>query len=271
MKKLIPFSYEDTEIRAVEIDGEPWLVAKDICDYFGVSNRNRLLQQVDSLDKGGTRLDTPGGTQEFTVINESGFYTVIFALNPNNARGISEEEKKDRYERVHKFRRWVTHEVLPAIRKHGGYLTPEATEKALADPDFIIQLATNLKAERARVASLTAHVTELEPKAEGYDSLLSSEGTFSLGDVAKILGIGRQTLFNRLRAEKVLISGGDMRNTPYQQYAKHFKVRAKTFTTDDGRSHITFKTYAKPSALPFIQRKLSLPPVQMPIPMGVSA
>ena len=81
MKNLIPFSYEDTEIRAVEIDGEPWLVAKDICDYFGVSNRNRLLQQVDSLDKGGTRLDTPGGTQEFTVINESGFYTVIFALN----------------------------------------------------------------------------------------------------------------------------------------------------------------------------------------------
>ena len=62
MKNLIPFSYEDTEIRAVEIDGEPWLVAKDICDYFGVSNRNRLLQQVDSLDKGGTRLDTPGGT-----------------------------------------------------------------------------------------------------------------------------------------------------------------------------------------------------------------
>ena len=61
MKNLIPFSYEDTEIRAVEIDGEPWLVAKDICDYFGVSNRNRLLQQVDSLDKGGTRLDTPGG------------------------------------------------------------------------------------------------------------------------------------------------------------------------------------------------------------------
>ena len=256
MIEIIPFAYQDSEVRTFTLDGQPWFVAADVVTILGVGRVQDSTRYLDEDEKGRCLVDTPSGEQVMITVNEPGLYSLILRSRKPEAK---------------QFKRWITHEVLPAIRKHGGYLTPEATEKALSDPDFIIRLATNLKAERARVASLTAHVTELEPKAEGYDSLLSSEGTFSLGDVAKILGIGRQTLFNQLRAEKVLISGGDMRNTPYQHYAKHFKVRAKTFTTDDGRSHVTFKTYAKPSALPFIQRKLSLPPVQMPIPMGETA
>ena len=257
MKNPIPFSYEDIEIRAVEIDGEPWLVAKDICDYFGVSNRNRLLQQVDSLDKGGTRLDTPGGTQEFTVINESGFYTVIFALNPNNARGISEEEKKNRYERVHKFRRWVTHEVLPSIRKTGQYSAitfDKQIPKTL--PEALHAYAREIEAREA----LEAYAREIEPKADAYDHFLSGDGTYSVGAAAKILGLSQNKLFAELRNAGILIAKGHMRNTPYQQYMHHFQVKAYDYTRTDGTVGTSYTTTVQPSGLAFIERKLGMIP-----------
>ena len=84
--EMIPFTYQDSPVRTVLVDGEPWFVAKDVCDHFGVTNRNRVMQYVDDEDKGGTQIDTPGGRQNITTVNESGLYTLLFHLQPSKAR-----------------------------------------------------------------------------------------------------------------------------------------------------------------------------------------
>ena len=132
MNALIPFHYEGSSVRVLTgDDGQPWFVVKDVCDYFGVTNRNRVMQHVDAEDKGGTQMNTPGGIQEIATINESGLYTLLFHLTPTRARGLSDEEIEQKTALVRSFRRWVTHEVLPSIRRHGVYATPALTGPAL--------------------------------------------------------------------------------------------------------------------------------------------
>lgn len=125
------------KLRTVEINGEPWLVGKDVARALGYKDTiNALKSHVDEEDKkGGWRITTPSGTQEMTIINESGLYSLVLSSKLPTAK---------------KFKRWVTAEVLPSIRKHGAYMTPDAIEKVLYNPDFIIQLATDLKKERAK-------------------------------------------------------------------------------------------------------------------------
>ena len=132
MNKLQIFkSSEFGQVRTVTIDGEPWLVGKDIATALGYTNtRKALNDHVDDEDKGVTKCDTLGGAQEMTIINESGLYSLVLSSKLPTAK---------------KFKHWVTSEVLPAIRKHGGYLTPEKIEEALLNPDTIIRLATELK------------------------------------------------------------------------------------------------------------------------------
>lgn len=117
--------FENSEfgsVRVVMKNEEPWFVVSDVCKYFGVSNRNRVMQSVDPEDKGGTQMDTPGGKQDVAVVNESGLYSVLFALQPSKARGVTDDYIEERQKKLRKFKRWVTSEVLPSIRKHGGYL-----------------------------------------------------------------------------------------------------------------------------------------------------
>ena len=136
------------EVRTVVKDNEPWFVAADVCEFFGVTNRNRVLQNLDEDEKGGTQIDTPGGVQTVTIINEAGLYTLLFYLQPTKARGVSDEYIATRCEQLRKYKRWITHEVIPSIRKHGAYITTEAAEKIMSDPDSWIKLLTALKEER---------------------------------------------------------------------------------------------------------------------------
>ena len=149
-------------------------------------------------------------------------------------------------------------EVLPTIRQRGGYLTPEAAEEALTDPDFIIRLATDLKRARAEREAMAAYAQELEPKAANYDRFLSGDGTYSIGAVAKILGRSQNKLFDELRNAGVLIAKGAMRNTPYQKYMHHFTVRAYDYTRSDGTAGTSYTTRVQPSGLAFIQAKLGI-------------
>ena len=128
----------------------------DVCRYFGVSNRNRIMQNVDAEDKGGTQMDTPGGVQTVSIVNESGLYSVLFALQPTKARGVSKEHIEERQKKLHGFKRWITHEVIPSIRKHGVYATEATIDKIIDDPDFGIHLLQQLKAERAQKKALEA-------------------------------------------------------------------------------------------------------------------
>lgn len=150
------------EVRTVMRDGEPWFVAADVCEFFGVTNRNRVLQNLDDDEKGGTQIDTPGGTQTMTIINEAGLYSLLFYLQPTKARGISDEQIAERCELLRKYKRWITHEVIPSIRKHGAYLTAETAERLMADPDFQIKLLTRLRDEQEGRRIAEAKVEELE-------------------------------------------------------------------------------------------------------------
>ena len=145
------------QIRTVVIENEPYFVGKDVAGVLGYSNsRKALADHVDDEDKGVTKCDTLGGKQDLQVINESGVYSLVFGSKLPTAK---------------KFKRWVTSEVLPAIRKHGGYLTPEKVEEVLLNPDTIITLATNLKAEQEKRKAAELQIEADRPKVVFADSV----------------------------------------------------------------------------------------------------
>ncbi|WP_368921752.1 BRO family protein, partial [Corynebacterium striatum] len=181
-----PFDFQGHEVRVLVDDGEPRWVASDVAKVLGYAAAKDMTRMLDADEKGRQIVPTLGGEQEMTVITEAGLYACIL---------------KSRVPAAREFKRWVTHEVLPSIRKRGGYLTPEAAEQALTDPDFIIRLATDLKAERAKVA-------ELEPAAKSWTYLAAPGGDYSVAGAAKTLSrdpnisIGRNKLFDFMREQR---------------------------------------------------------------------
>ncbi|MDR1207865.1 MAG: hypothetical protein LBJ89_00775 [Holosporales bacterium] len=147
-KGLQALLYDGTEIRTVQINGEIWWVAKDVCEVFGETNRNRAMQQLDEDERGYTPITTTSGVQQMAIVNEPGLYSMLFAMQPSEARGVSKEYITNREETLRQFTRWVTHEVLPQIRKHGEYVASSKIDDILNDPDAWIKLLTNLKEER---------------------------------------------------------------------------------------------------------------------------
>ena len=175
---VIPFDYKGNSVRVIDHDGEPWLVAADVCGVLTIANPRDALARLDPDEKGVGTTDTLGGMQRMAIISEAGVYTLAMTSRKPQAKP---------------FVRWLSHEVIPSIRKRGGYLTPEAIEKTLTDPDFIIRLATELKAERAKVA-------ELQPKADYVDAYVADEDLRLLRNVAKSIGVPEGVLRDALVA-----------------------------------------------------------------------
>lgn len=251
------FHFEEQQVRTKTIEGEPWFVLKDVCEVLGISNpadqKKRLdLQDIDSI----YTLTADGKRRKVSAVNESGLYDVILDSRKPQAK---------------RFRRWVTSEVLPSIRKHGGYLTETKIEEALLNPDVLIQLAQNLKdeqekrviaeAERAAAEALKDKVEAknkaLAPKAKSYEKLVESDGAFDYNRVAKNIGLGRNTMLAALRDRDVLMDGGDLHNVPYQKYMKHFEVKIHHGVTEYGREFTGYKVRVKPSGVAFILNKLA--------------
>lgn len=222
-------------VRTATIDGEPYFVGKDVADILGYSNaRKALIDHVDEEDKGVTKCDTPGGTQSLTVINESGLYSLILSSKMPNAK---------------KFKRWVTAEILPSVRKHGGYLTPQKIEEVLMDPDTIIKLATDLKMEREKRKALEIKVEQDKPKTIFADAVNASDTSILVGDLAKLIcqngvNIGQKRLFEWLRQNNYLIKSGSSRNMPQQRYVEQglFEVKERNVQNPDGSVRITRTT-----------------------------
>lgn len=180
MSALDLFAYEGHDIRAFLVNDEPHVVVSDVCDFFGVTNRNRVMREVDPEDKGGTQIDTPGGRQTVTTVNESGLYAILFALQPQKARGVDQDAIDAKMERVRKFKRWVTHDVLPQIRKTGRYNAPAG----ISFEEMTAQVIAGLQ---ERIEEAQARAKELESPARAWDSLSKAEGDFTISDSAKTL------------------------------------------------------------------------------------
>lgn len=172
MNDITIFAYENTNVRTIIEDGTPWFVASDIAKILGYRDAYNMTRRLDPDDKGTRSTSTPGGIQELTIINESGLYTAILGSEVEGAR---------------KFKRWVTSEVLPSIRKHGMYATPATIEDMIANPDIIIQLATTLKEERAARAKAEAELEAQRPVAALGKAIETAEGDLPPSTFGKIL------------------------------------------------------------------------------------
>lgn len=222
------------DVRAIACNGDPWFVAKDVCECLELGNPRSSLALLDEDEKGVHSVDTPGGKQEMTIVSEPGLYSLILRSRKPEAKA---------------FKRWVTHDVIPSIRKRGLYATPQTVEAMLADPDTAIKLLTSLKEERAKSAALAAKVEQDAPKVLFADSVAASRSSILIGDLAKLLvqngvKIGQNRLFVYLREKGFLIQSGSRKNTPTQRSMEMglFEVKEYLVHNPDGSTRTRFTT-----------------------------
>lgn len=222
------FDFRGASLRTLTDEaGEPWFVAKDVCDILGHSNVSMALDRLDDDERSKFNLGRQGETN---IVNEAGLYVLVLGSRKPEA---------------HEFKRWVTHEVLPSIRRHGAYATEATIDHILNDPDFGIKLLTNLKDERARRREAEKTIEAQKPKVLFADSVAASHSTILVGELAKILkgnGVdtGQNRLFQWMRDNGYLISrkGTDF-NMPTQKAMELglFFIKETNIQHSDG--HIT--------------------------------
>lgn len=223
-------------IRSVMVDDEPWFVGRDVASVLGYSNtKDALSKHVDGEDKLGSQIATSGQNRNMTIINESGLYSLILSSKLPSAK---------------KFKRWVTSDVLPSIRKHGLYANAETVEAMLADPDVAIRLLTNLKEERAKRAEVEAKLEQAHPKVIFADAVAASKTSILIGDLAKLIkqngrDMGQKRLFVWMRENGFLIKrkGADY-NSPTQRAMEMglFRVKETAITRPDGHTMVNKTT-----------------------------
>ncbi|AQZ45599.1 phage antirepressor [Paenibacillus larvae] len=232
MNQLQVFHFTGKDVRVVVKDGHPWWVAKDVSELLGFRMASDFTRTLDDDEKDTQIVRTPGGNQEVTIINESGLYSAIL---------------KSRKPEAKQFKRWVTHEVLPAIRKTGMY----AADELLDNPEFLIQAATKLKEEREVRRQLEAQVKSDRPKVLFADSVTASPTSILVGELAKMLkqngfDIGEKRLFEWMRKQGYLIKRkGTDRNIPTQRAMEMglFEIKETAVTHSDG--HVTINKTSK--------------------------
>ena len=237
MNDIQIFNYNDKEIRTVKKDGDLWWVLKDVCEVLELSNPTMIAGRLDEDEV--TKFDLGGLSGVSNIINESGLYNVILRSDKPEAK---------------KFKRWVTHEVLPSIRKHGAYMNEQTLEQALTSPDFLIRLAQELKSEKEARQRLEKQAAEDAPKVLFAKMVETAETSILIGDLAKFLkqnGIntGQNRLFEWMRGHGYLVKNGASRNMPTQKAMEMglFEVKESTTANPDGtiRLHRTTKVTGK--------------------------
>ncbi len=222
-------------VRAVSVNDEPYFVGKDVAEILGYSNpRDALSKHVDAEDKGVANCDTLGGTQEMTIINESGLYSLILSSKLPKAK---------------EFKRWVTAEVLPAIRKTGGYVndTAQFVESYFGQLEPSQKHALTMMFEESK--RMSAQLKEQAPKVLFANAVETAHNSILIGDLAKIIrqngvDIGQKRLFEWLRQNGYLIKDGQSKNMPTQKAMEMslFEVKESTINNPDGSVRITRTT-----------------------------
>lgn len=237
MNELQIFNFKGNEVRTLTIEGEPYFVGKEVAEILGYERPdNAVRNHVDAEDKLMHSISASGQMRNMTVINESGLYSLILS---------------SKLEKAKEFKRWVTNEVLPSIRKRGMYATPQTAEKILEDPDFLIKALQDLKQEREKRKALETENKSMQPKALFADAVATSKTSILIGDLAKILkqngvNIGQKRLFEWLRNHGYLVKrNGADRNMPTQKSMDMglFEIKETVVTHADG--HVTISKTTK--------------------------
>ena len=227
MNELAIFEFEQNDVRTITDEhGEPWFVARDVCDVLELSDTSMAIRHLDEDEKGTSNVCTPGGTQQVSVISESGLYALIMRSNKPQAKP---------------FRKWVTSEVLPAIRKTGGYITAQPDET----PEQIMAKAILIAQDT--IARQQAQTDEYKPKVLFADAVSASRTSILVGELSKLLRqngveIGQNRLFSELREGGFLVKRqGTDYNMPTQRSMELglFEIRERAFSDPNGAVRIT--------------------------------
>lgn len=215
-------------VRAIrDENGEPMFVAKDVAVILGYRDAANMTRRLEEDEKGTRSVSTPGGEQQMAVITEPGLYSAILGSRVPEARA---------------FKRWVTHEVLPALRRDGGYMVArdETPEELMARALLLAQ--GTMERQKSRIAGLEAENEEMRPKALFADAVAASDGTCLIGELAKMMrqngvGVGQNRLFAMLREDGYLGKVGQNRNVPTQRSMEMglFRIKETAITHSDGR------------------------------------
>jgi prophage antirepressor-like protein len=244
MNELKVFENENFgNVRVVVKDGEPWFVAKDVSEILGYRTANDMTRILDEDEKDTHLVSTLGGEQNMIVINESGLYSAVI---------------RSKKEKAKKFKKWVTSEVLPSIRKHGAYMTDNVIDNIMNNPAFLKDLVLKLEEESRKRKELEKREEENRPKVAFADKILKSKDNILIRDLAKIISdegisIGEKRLYKWLRNKKILMNN----NTPYQQYVdrKYFVVEERSFNTPFGEK-LSLTTKVTPAGQLYIVNKI---------------
>ena len=237
MNELKIFNYKNNEVRTTIKDGEIWWVLKDVCEILGLSEPHRVASRLEKDERTQmTVTDNLGRPQSTTLVNEPGLYKVIFRSDKPEAK---------------KFMHWVSHEVLPSIRKHGAYITSAKMEELMNDPETWVKLIRTLQQERREKELLQNKIEKDKPKVIFCDAVSASDSDILVSEMAKILrgngiDIGEHRLFERLRNEGFLIRRkGTDKNIPTQRSMNLglFKITETAITHSDG--HVTIAKTSK--------------------------
>lgn len=228
------FDFKGASLRTLTDEaGEPWFVAKDVCDILGHSNVSMALDRLDDDERSKFNLGRQGETN---IVNEAGLYSLVLGSRKPEA---------------HEFKRWVTHEVLPQIRKTGGYIpTTDADDDMTILAKAVMIGQRTMESQKQRIAEQSEHIKALEPKARFADAVAASDGTCLIGELAKMLrqnglDIGQNRLFEILRQDGYLGKTGSNRNVPTQKAMDLglFRIKETAITHSDG--HVTINRTAK--------------------------
>jgi prophage antirepressor-like protein len=260
----MPYTFPETAtaVRVVTIDGEPWWIAKDVCDAIGITKYRDATAQLDDDERVSMAVDTPGGRQQMTAVSEAGLYALML---------ISRSPK------VQTFRRWVTHEVLPSIRRTGSYSVPPVAPALpdLTTPQGVLALAQQFARTAEQLVEADAKLRELEPKALAHDTLMAAQaGDVLIREAAKLLGWRERDLRTFLVDEHLIFRGQAVCGAPrwdfYAANAAHFNATETVVSHTWGEcAHYTL--HVTPQGMGLIQKRIAKRQAEMRDAIGGAA
>lgn len=222
------------KIRTITIDGEPWFVAADVCKALELGNPSMTVERLDADEKGISSIDTLGGKQRMAIINEPGLYSVILCSRKPEAKA---------------FKRWITHEVIPAIRKYGGYMTKSLLEQVLENPNLIYEFARRMLAEQQKNERLKQELDRAKPKADYYDAFIHPESCTNIRATAKELKVPEKMFTAFLIRKRYLYRAPSGSLMPYAKAADDGLFFVKDYIAVNGHQGVYTLVTPKGKAL----------------------